>query len=249
MMKGRRFRFSIEVTLTFLLAAAICYVMGYWQFSRYLYKKELFAKLEAGEDQPRATLTTDLDDYDHLLFHEVSLAGRFDYDNEVVLRNRFKDDRPGVLVVTPLRPETGKAVWVNRGFVPYDLYIKDDKSAYRPEGMQEVLGILQPSVTKQFFLAPESKAPSPESKQESWLRLEVDKMSAQLTYPTIPVFVEQTNQSGRWPKHDPKEVLPPGRHFSYVFQWAGFGTFALFFGFWLQYRRPGKLQKNEQPTA
>lgn len=256
MLRNRSFRFSQEITVLSTLAALLCYGMGYWQYTRYLEKKIYVAAVEKGEQRGRVALNPNQANWTEQLHSLIHTQGTFDYDHEMVLINRSMGNDPGVRVVTPLELSSGAHVLVDRGFLPYDLYDKQQVDAYRPRGLQVLEGTIRPSKTKSFFLAPPPQSPGMNENQDRWLRLDVAAMAETLPYPILPVFVEQTNQQGEHPSYDPKALLPPSRHLNYTFQWASFGTFALFFGFFLQFRpkRPEQasqsgLGKGEKPLV
>lgn len=241
MFANRTFRFNAEITVTGLLALLICYALSYWQWTRYQGKQAYFAAVEHQEQVGMRPFPGGLDDWDDWHHGLVRLEGQFDFEREMVLRNRAKEEVGGVKVVTPLVLADGSgAVLVDRGFLPYDIYAKGETGSYRPQGTQQVEGIIRPSQEKAFFLSPDMPTPTADTFVERWLRLDVDKMAAQLPYDVFGVYIEQTNQSGGYPEHDPREVLSAGRHLNYTIQWFSFGTFALGFALFVQYRPKNK---------
>ena len=211
--------------------------MSYWQYGRYRDKQAYFTAVQQQAERGRHPLDAALETWDGQAHALISVDGIFDYEHEMALINRSFDNISGVKLVTPLSIEgTGKYVLVDRGFLPYDAYSSGDLAPYRPMGHQYLEGIIRPSQTKQFPLAPPAAVRIGE-KRDRWLRLEVAAMEEALPYPVLPVFIEQTNQAGPYPLHDDREVLPAGRHLNYTLQWASFGTFAWVLALVLQYRR------------
>ncbi len=241
MSKKRRFKFSPGTIIWSVTIAVICYSMSYWQYTRYVGKIAYFEVVEeqlAAGRHPLELLPSDWSKTHHAL---VRLSGAFDYEREVVIINRSMDQHPGVKLVTPLKI-TGSEyhVLVDRGFLPYDNYASGDLTAYRPQGRQELEGVVRPSQIKAFFLTPSIPAPTQGTWKKRWLRLEIAKMAEQLPYPLLPVYIEQTNQDGEYPAHLTRSVVPPSRHLNYTIQWAGFATFSLGFGLFLQWVRPAR---------
>lgn len=245
MFANRTFQFNGEIMVTSLLALAICYALSYWQWTRYQDKIAYFDLVEKQAALGLRDFPAEPGDWSEWHHAEVRVTGTFDYSREMVLRNRAKNEVGGVKVVTPLViDDEERAVLVDRGFLPYENYADGDPAEYRPAGEQTVIGKVRPSQLPAFFLSPGIPEPDGETFVERWLRLDVEKMSAQLPYPVVEIFIEQTNQTGAIPEHDPREVLTPGRHLNYTIQWFSFGTFALGFGLFVQFR-----PKNKRPRG
>ncbi len=246
MFKNRKFRFSPEVTVTVVLAAMLCYSMSYWQFTRYEEKK-VYEKQVADQKALGQTEFTPQEDWSGELHGLRRVRGVFDYENEMALINRSKEHLSGVKVVTPLKIEgLEQRLLVDRGFLPFEHYSEKNHKPWQPKGVQELEGILRPSKTASFFLSTPAAAPmQPEGRVENYFRLEIETMAETLPYPVFPVFLEQTNQEGPYPVFDPKEVVGPGRHMNYTIQWASFGSFALFLGWFLQFRPRRKRVENK----
>jgi len=250
MFKSKKFRFSGEKTVISALAALLCYAMGYWQFTRFQEKRVYFAEVERQEAKGVQAIDPNREDWSEWRYATVRLSGEFDYEREMVLTNRSMANTPGVRVVTPLRlTDGGPAVLVDRGFLPYDRYVDGQRERFQPGGERTVEGVLRPSKTKTFFLAPEQRPPESGEWRERWLRLEIEAMTAQLPYQVAPLYVEQTNQAGEYPVYDPKTVMSAGRHLNYAIQWASFGTFSLFLGLFFQFRRKPQTSENQAAAA
>ncbi len=126
-----RTRFAV-VTGLVLLSLAILVALGTWQVNRLQWKEALIARIDArmqaapvslGEAEKTFAETGDVD------YMPVTLSGRFEHGGE---QHFFATHQgaSGYYLYTPLRLADGRAVFVNRGFVPYDR--KD--AATRPEG-------------------------------------------------------------------------------------------------------------------
>lgn len=238
----RKFVFSADKTITSLLAAILCFGMSYWQWTRYIEKKGYFATLEEQATKPMSNLDPEAVSWEALYHGKVLIEGSFDFEHEMVLINRSKDDKTGVRVVTPFKlTQTNKAILVDRGFVEYTNYADKNTELYQHADETQIEGLVRPSQEKTFFLAPPTKEPKPGQWVERWLRLEVPMMAKQLPYEVLPIYVEQTNQKGPAPAFDPKEITHPGRHLNYTFQWIGFGLFSIFLALFLQFKPKDRL--------
>ena len=107
--------------LALLAAVAIVafVALGRWQWHRGVERAVQWqAFASAGEALPAGSrdLTT------LPRFQRVTLTGRYDPVHQFVLDNRSRDGRPGYEVLTPLVLTDGRAVLVNRGWLPFSGY-------------------------------------------------------------------------------------------------------------------------------
>ncbi|GAA1186901.1 SURF1 family protein [Streptomyces hebeiensis] len=121
-----RFLLSRQWVILTLLGLALVPVMielGFWQLHRHEHRvaqNELIADNLEAKPVPVTELTAPghtvpRDDY----WRRVTVTGRFDTAHEVVVRRRTStDDRVGYHVLTPLLLTDGRAVIVNRGWIP-----------------------------------------------------------------------------------------------------------------------------------
>src|SRR6185436_19187505 len=88
--------------------------LGLWQLDRLGQRRALNASL----DSTRALSPLDISTNppgELPRFRRVEARGAFDFDHQVVIDARSFDGVPSVVVVTPLRLQSGKAVLVERG--------------------------------------------------------------------------------------------------------------------------------------
>jgi cytochrome oxidase assembly protein ShyY1 len=115
----------VILTLLALLLIPTMVRLGIWQMHRYeerSARNQLVADALAAEPEPVERLTspghtvTSADRY-----RSVTAKGRFDTDDEVVVRRRTNsDDEVGFHVLTPFVLDDGKVLLVNRGWIPAD---------------------------------------------------------------------------------------------------------------------------------
>ncbi|GGY90203.1 SURF1 family protein [Streptomyces nitrosporeus] len=113
----------VFLTLLVLVLIPTMVELGFWQFHRHEHRVEQNALIEKNleaDPVPVSRLTSPghtvpRSDY----WRTVTATGTFDTDHEVVVRRRTsRDDRIGVLVLTPLDLKGGGTVLVNRGWIP-----------------------------------------------------------------------------------------------------------------------------------
>ena len=213
---------------------------GFWQLRRLGQRDTANALLESrlsAEPQPFAALATQYDlnapaDAENAAaYRRTAVTGRFDAENEVLLRSRAYSGNPGYHVLTPLQLQDGRALLVDRGWVPFELDDPPIAEAAPPPGTVTVTGILQPSqvqpegggLADRLGLVQGDPAEGP---LEAVFFVNPARLEPQMPYALEPIFLElaaQTPaQSGQLPIPPPPLELTRGPHLSYAFQWFAF---------------------------
>jgi surfeit locus 1 family protein len=211
-----------------VLAVVIILVnFGLWQLRRLEQRRALNRDILAGLSQPPATLTGANVDPDALHFRRVSVTGTFDNAEGIVLRGRSLNSRPGAELVVPLRIKgTERAVLVNRGWIPLESSTLEERRLYDVEEEVAIEGIAYRTQTRpDSYFAPTDPTPKPgEGRLDAWFRVDIERIQEQVSYPLLPVFIEQSP--------DPEANAPPfstenldlseGPHLGYALQWFSF---------------------------
>lgn len=186
----------LRINLIALAFVALFLRLSYWQWERHQFKKVYIEALEARIKEPpmemRSILATpDLHWDDH--FHRrVVLQGSYDFEHEMIIRNRRYLEQPGAHVLTPLHIEgTDKTILVDRGFVPFQYMEKDQLQKIRRPSPASFVGLIQQSAPQKFLAPSDPPAGDGNPWVEAWLRVDVENISKQLPYPVLPIFVEE----------------------------------------------------------
>ena len=189
----------------------------------------MLARLE----EPPLVVTGELLDPEEADLRRATVRGTYDYDEEIVLRNRTWNDFPGVHVLTPLRISgSDTAILVDRGWIPYESAAPADRAEFHnAPGEVEVAGILRRSQVRRG-MSPEDPAPTAGGPRvDAWHRVDLPKIRQQLPYPLLTVFIEEdTPQGGEprmFPKPQPEISLDEGSHLVYALQWFAFAVIAI----------------------
>ncbi len=199
-----------------LLIGALCAVAGFWQLDRLSERRERNALVEGRRSQPLVPIEDVMDEQDEAVHRRVRTTGRYDVGREVLLVGRPNRSRPGNHVLTPLVIDGGRALVVDRGWVPPQNDSTPVVDALPPDGEVEVTGILLPS---------EGAAPlSGASKRgETVARIDVEALGRSLPYRTLPHFLTLTSQQplqrGELPEPIELAELSEGSHRLYAVQW------------------------------
>ena len=231
-----------------LLLAALFVRLGLWQLDRLDERKERNDRIESRMDAPPSeveALPADPESADH---RSAVARGVYDATSQVRVQLRSYSGQPGDWVLTPLELADGRAVIVNRGWVPQGT----PPSEYAPpEGEVEVRGLALRSQVRGRF------APGDEQtgRLEVLNRVDVARLAQQAPYELLPFYVEldeQTPAAGRLPRPLPPPALGNGPHLSYAFQWFAFAAIGLI-GWPLLLRRaaarPRSTPRPEPQTA
>ncbi len=226
-----------------LALVALFINFGFWQLRRLAQRDAANALLETRLDAPprpyldlyadlerRTSATAPVDDPDSAAYRRVNVSGRYDPANEVLLRSRALDGQPGYHVLTPLRFAEGRALLVDRGWVPFELDKPPVAEAAPPEAVQ-VTGVLQPAqvqpagggVLDRLGLVQKDPA---EGELDAVFFVNPARIGRGLPYTLEPVFLELATQtpaqSGQLPVPPPAPEITRGSHLAYALQWFSF---------------------------
>jgi surfeit locus 1 family protein len=163
----------------------------------------------------------------------VQFTGKYDFENQVAVRNQYYMGQPGYHLLTPLL-SNGTAVLVDRGWVPSDgNAMPEDWRKYDEIGEVKVIGQIRLGTGKPAFGGVPDALPADGSKLAIWNNADVPQVAKQIPYPILPVYLQ--------PNMDAVDTEPPipfqpeidlteGPHMGYALQWFTFATI-LFLGY------------------
>jgi surfeit locus 1 family protein len=231
----RRFRPRLLPTVAAVAAIALFVAAGQWQQRRMEQKEALRAQIDAASATPPAALPQGAVDWAAWRYRPVVVAGSFDAVRQILIDNKVEEGRAGYHVVTPLIVEDGRAVLVDRGWIPAGPTRAQIPAAAPPAGMVTLHGRVNVPTAKYIELAPSA----PEG--VVWQNLDPARVSQATGVALLPIVVEQTapmssadNLVRAWPAPD----FGVEQHRIYMVQWYLFAALAA--GLWLFFnlRRP-----------
>ena len=251
-----RYRFALRPRwiLSHVLIVLLVVTMvnlGFWQLRRLHEKQSHNAAVARNEAVAVAPIESILKPDDstsqggRLAFRRTTATGTYDTANEVIVRARSLNERPGVWVASPLRLPDGTGVIVVRGFLPSQGTLQAVPApAEPPSGTVTVQGLVQETQTR-GLIGPTD----PEGVRLTDIaRVDVERLQQQVPYHLYPVWVQLTSsspaQAGTEPELLPPPVLDEGPHFSYAVQWFIFSTIAVI-GYPLILRRSARNRELE----
>ena len=214
-----RFPFAVGACL---VAIAILCGLGAWQLQRLAWKEALIAQIDErihAEPDALEEIEQIWDSTRDVEYRPVEVSGRFQAGADRYFFTTFNGDS-GWNVYTPLELADGRRLFVNRGFVPYDL--KDPaKRNPLPDGDVEFAGLARNPLAEK----PDSWLPDNDPKQNSFFWKNFLEMAEGLPPggKLLPFFVDQgpTPKEAGWPVGGTTIVEVSNNHLQYAFTWFG----------------------------
>jgi len=221
----------ILATLLVFAGTAFCIRMGIWQLDRLAQRRAFNAQVISMRAAELLDLSQNVPaDISSMEWRAVTVAGKYDFENQVALRNQYNGDQYGYHLITPLL-FSGGAVLVDRGFIPAEgNTVPVDWRKYDENGQVTVTGQIRLGQEKPAF---GGVADADAGRLDVWNNLNLVRISEQSPYPILPVYIqpnEIANDSVPPIPFQPVVELTEGTHFSYALQWFSFATI-LFVGY------------------
>ncbi len=226
----------INLPLTVLAGTLFLLGLGTWQMQRLAWKTDLIAEREAGLAMPAAGLPLGFDSDDEAEafdFRTVTVTGRFRHDLEQLYGTRAHANVFGHHVLTPLVPEDGPVVLVDRGWIPADKVHPASRPGGQLDGEVTVSGIARYRAADR----PGRFTPDNEPAAGRWYHYDLEAMAAALGIELSPVVVEadETDNPGGLPIGGRTRITLTNNHLQYAITWYGLAVALI--GVYIVFRR------------
>ncbi|MEO3428390.1 SURF1 family protein [Pelagibius sp. CAU 1746] len=232
----RHFRPTLWATVFTVLALAILLGLGTWQMQRLFWKEGEIAKRHERSQPPGIQLPDDFSDIEALEFTRVNLKGRFLHGQEFYLGARTENGRVGLNVVTPFALDDGRAILINRGWVPEDKRDPAARAEGQLQGEVEISALLRSDGWKGLEFA---KPPNdPEERFYFWPDLPV--MADYVDRPIITAVYADAVASdipGGLPIGGQTRIRLKNDHLEYAITWYSFAVILAVIYVLFHYRR------------
>jgi surfeit locus 1 family protein len=231
------FRPLLWPTVFSLPMLLICLALGAWQVERLFWKQDLIAQRQAAVAAAPAAVPKSLADARDMEFRHVSDEGVFLNDKEIFLGATSEGGGQGYQVLTPLVEPGGRAIFVNRGYIPAELKDPAKRAAGQIAGTVRVQGLLRlpPAGRPNWFL------PDNRPDLNYWFWVDLAAMSATDKLDRVAPFyidADVTPNPGGWPKGGVTRLMLPNNHLQYAITWFSLAV-ALIVIYVLYHRRNG----------
>ncbi len=237
-MLSRRWRAAVVLLATVLTAAGTSR-LGWWQLDRAAQKTALQSARETQGRLPALTgaeLARDAATAGSQWHRRATIDGVWLVDATVYLDNRPMNGRTGFIVVTPLLLDDGRAVVVQRGWLPRDVNDRVRISPHRtPEGRVRVSGFIAPTASRLYELGTPASGVIRQN-------LDLSAYAQETRRPLAPLVIVEDEADG--PTSDglarqwPQPASDVHKHHGYAFQWFGLSALTITLYVWFQLIRP-----------
>ena len=208
--------------------------LGVWQLDRLEQRRAFNAQVESARSQSVLDLNAEQpENISTMEWRAVQFVGKYDFANQVAIRNQYQRDQYGYHLLTPvLSGET--AVLVDRGWIPADgNSTPEDWRKYDEAGEVKVTGQIRLGHGKPAVGGVPDALPADGSRLAAWNNADVENIARQLPYRILPIYIQANAESGdNEPPipFQPEVELTEGPHLGYAVQWFTFAAI-LFLGY------------------
>jgi surfeit locus 1 family protein len=232
------------VTLAALTVALLTARLGLWQLDRAAQKTAMQAAIDARAAMAPLdglALAQSASEAAQQHHRPVRLTGRWSAAHTVYLDNRqMASGHPGFFVVTPLVLGDGRAVLVQRGWLPRDAQERTRVPAVpSPEGEVRVDGRIAPPPARLFEF---DGAGSGLIRQN----LDIDSFARETGLQLLPLSVLQTVGSDGLLRDWPAPSTGLAKHQGYAFQWFGLSALVIILYVWFQFIQPRRREQDSE---
>jgi surfeit locus 1 family protein len=176
-----------------------------------------------------------VDDWTAWRFRRVTASGEYDAAHQILIDNKVRRGAAGFDVVTPLRMRDGRAVLVDRGWIPVGPSRATLPRPAPPAGSVTVDGRIDVPPRHYFELGDRSAPSGP-----LWEHLDPARYAKATGIDVLPIVVDATNGGGGEGLVQDFPLPDTGieRHLSYMVQWYTFAAMAVGLWAWFALVRP-----------
>jgi len=246
------YRGTVKPPYFVLVIPAAAFCLGCWQVQRRDWKINLIKEMDSKTKSAPVDLPADLNELEHMEYHNVKVRGVFEHENEMYISPRQElglqesGDRGGMVssshgigshVLTPLVVaegiHAGIRIVVNRGWVPLKMQDPETRRQGQVEGAVDVVGVVR-HTDKGAFLGDNAKD------SRVWQSRDLYAIAEKLD--ALPVFLDADVASSveGGPIGGQTRVNLRNEHMSYIVTWYSL-SLATTLLWWYKFKRPLKL--------
>lgn len=223
---ARRFRPGAPLTFLWAAATVLLLGLGTWQLQRLAWKTALIERARAAAAAPARALPEGPLDPVTLDFARLRVRGAYLPGTTLALGLLAREGRTGARLLTALRLEDGRALMVDRGFVPEGELARLIAAA-PPAGPRVLEGVARAGSTGSWA------SPAPDLAAGRWYAAELGAIGRHLGLAVEPVLLvlERPEPGGEpFPAPAPVPVELPNPHLGYAVTWYGLaGALSVFY--------------------
>ncbi len=226
-----RIKFAVMSLLALLLFAMLC-ALGNWQVNRLAWKEDLIKTIQSRVHQPPRPIEAYLKTEPGTDYWPVTLSGTYRHESERHFFATF-EGQSGYYIYTPLEIAPNGFIFVNRGFVSFDMKEAKSRSKGQTQGLVNITGLARSILTEK----PSSSLPDNDTVKNVFYWKDFAAMRDTAGLPSgaavLEVFVDAdktaTPPSGM-PIGGVTIIDLPNSHLQYAVTW--YGLAATLLGIW-----------------
>lgn len=240
---SRRWLRYLALAVIFAIA---CAGLAWWQLERRAEKVAEVQRIEQNYDAEPVPLSSVIDSLTGYRpsdeWRPVELVGRYETDQQLLVRNRPRGGNPGFEVLAPLRLADGSVFVVDRGWLPVESSaLAPDSIPDPPAGEVTVLARLKPG---------EPTVPSGTTATGVLASIHLATIETTLGEPTYTgaygLLMSESPATADTPLPNFRPEIDEGPHLSYAFQWVVFALIG-FAGLWFAIRQEYRYLNADDP--
>ena len=234
MLGNKKFHFHPVLSVVAVVSFVFLISLGNWQLQRLAWKKNLIAKVEAGQGaEPIAfeVAAARADAGEEMEYTPVRLTGSFQPARSQKVYGS-NGGRPGVFIFAPLQSNGGDLVFVNQGFVANGISDWECFCGADAPAEFEVTGLFR----SEEKLSPPASwlVPSTKPADGLWLVRNPSKFALAAEIDAAPYYIDSFAVAGvDWPAGGTTRVDFSNRHLEYALTW--FAAAATLIGVWFAF--------------
>lgn len=223
----------ILTTLIVLVGTAVCARLGVWQLDRLAGRRVFNAHILSMRALPALNLNSNInEDLVAQQYRRAFVDGTYDFANQFAIRNQVHNNEFGYHLLTPLRLPDGRAVLVDRGWVPAEGNDTPSSwSRYDVAGPLQARGVLRLGTSESTFGGQSDPTLSPhQSRLDFWTFINFERIAVQTPYALLSVYLQlDPGPSDDAPPipFQPEIEISEGPHMGYAIQWFSFAAMML----------------------
>lgn len=216
-----------------IAGAFLCVRLGIWQLDRLEQRRVFNRQVLSMRSMEELNLNLEVpEDIRSMEWRVVSVRGRYDFENQVALRNQYFQNQLGYHLITPLI-FGDEAVMIDRGWIPAEgNESKEDWRKYDQGGLVDIRGQIRLDQPARLLGgASETELTNGQTRRDRWVNVDLNGLAVQIPYPILPVFIQpEAAQADLDPPVpvQPEIELSEGPHLGYAVQWFVFAAILLF---------------------
>lgn len=179
------FRPTLIPTLFTIPALILLVTLGSWQLHRLAWKNDLIEHIKLAIQQPAKPLPAGLSSAEGMRYHRVLVEGEFQHDKEIFLYGGTREyqGEQGYEILTPLKTTDGRVVLIDRGWVPIQKKLAENRPETLVKGTVTIEGFVMEGEQPKLFTPPN------QPKKNAWFWIDMKGAADYTGFPLSNYYV------------------------------------------------------------